>query len=228
MVLHRGLGAAVRQGRLTRNVASLVTPPRMAITEMRVLDATEVRRLCRFAVEDDQYGALPVVAVTTGMRQGELLARRWRHVDLDQGSLAVTGTLQAVSGGRLVRGEPKTARSRRQVRLTPTAVDTLGRQQVNQAASRLRAGDRWREGDWVFTGTLGVHLQANTVRAAWRRLCHRANLPPVRFHDLRHTAATLLLGRGHPKVVADLLGHATVAITLDRDRGDAPGSCGCP
>jgi len=217
MVLHRALGAAVRQGRLTRNVASLVTPPRMAQTEMTVLDVTEVRRLCAFAVDDEQCGALAILAVTTGMRQGELLGLRWRDVDLAQGSLAVTGTLQAVSGRGLVRGEPKTPRSRRQVRLTPTAIDALRRQQVNQAAARVRAGDQWGEGDWVFTGTRGAPLQANTVRSAWRRLSQRANLPPVRFHDLRHTAATLLLGQGvHPKVVADLLGHATVAITLDR------------
>jgi integrase len=217
MVLHRALVAAVRQGQVNRNVAELVTPPRMVQAEMRVLDPTEVRRLCALAAEDADRGALLILAVTTGMRQGELLALRWRDVDLERGTLAVTGTLQRVAGEGLVRGDPKTVRSRRQVRLTPTAVSALRQRQAVHAATRLQLGERWKDGDWVFTGPRGTPLDGNTARAAWRSLSQRADLPMIRFHDLRHTAATLLLGQGvHPKVVADLLGHATVAITLDR------------
>ncbi len=217
MVLHRALGAAVRQGRVNRNVAQLVTPPRRAQPEMQVLDAAEARHLCAVAAGDAAQGALPILAVTTGMRQGELLALRWREVDLERGSVAVTGTLQRVRGAGLVRGEPKTARSRRQVRLTPTAVAALRRQQAAQAAARLVAGDRWVAGDWVFAGPLGTPLRPEAVRLHFGALLKRAGLPPIRFHDLRHTAATLLLGQGvHPKVVADLLGHTTVAMTLDR------------
>jgi integrase len=216
-VLRRALGAAVRQGRVNRNVASLVTPPRVVQPEMRVLDPAEARHLCAVAAEDADHGVLPILAVTTGMRQGEMLALRWRDVDLERGSLAVTGTLQRVRGVGLVRGEPKTARSRRQVRLTPTAIAALKRQQGTQAAARLVARDRWGNGDWVFAGRAGTPLNADKVRVDWHCLCQQAGLPRMKFHDLRHTAATLLLGQGvHPKVVADLLGHATVAMTLDR------------
>ena len=216
MVLHRALGAAVRQGRVNRNVAQLVTPPRRAQGEMQVLDAAEARHLCEVAAGDAAHGVLPILAVTTGMRQGELLALRWRDVDLEAGSLAVSGTLQRVPNVGLARDEPKTLRSRRQVRLTPTAIAALKRQQAAQAADRLVAGDRW-VGDWVFAGPFGAPLNAWAVRRHFTALLKRAGLPPIRFHDLRHTAATLLLGQGvHPKVVADLLGHATVAMTLDR------------
>ena len=217
MVLHGALAAAVRQGQVNRNVAELVTPPRMAQSEMRVLDPGEVRRLCAVAAEDPDHGALLILAVTTGMRQGELLALRWRDVDLERGALAVTGTLQRVRGEGLVRGDPKTQRSRRQVRLTPTAVAALRRRQRAQAITTPPAMGTSSGGDWVFTGPHGAPLDANTARAAWHRLRRQADLPPIRCHDLRHTAATILLGEGiHPKIVADLLGHATVAITLDR------------
>ena len=184
---------------------------------MQVLDLAEARRLCSAAAEDTENGVLPILAVTTGMRQGELLALRWRDVDLERGTLAVTGTLQRVPNKGLTRDEPKTLRSRRQVRLPPTAVTALRRQQAAQAAARLVAGDRWNDGDWVFASPFGAPLNAWAVRRHFAALLKQAELPPIRFHDLRHTAATLLLGQGvHPKVVADLLGHTTVAMTLDR------------
>ncbi len=184
MVLHRALGAAVRQGRVNRNVASLATPPRMAHVEMRVLDPAEVRHLRAVAAEEADHGALLILAVTTGMRQGELLALRWRDVDLERGTLAVTGTLQRVNGEGLVRGEPKTARSRR--RKTPAHADRSSRSPPPAGdPSRYPAHGRrsWTPGDWVFTGPFGAPRDANAVRAAWHRLCRRAGLPPIRFHD---------------------------------------------
>ncbi|EQD46222.1 integrase family protein [mine drainage metagenome] len=162
---------------MNRNVASLVTPPRVVQPEMRVLDPAEARHLCAVAAEDAAHGVLPILAVTTGMREGEMLALRWRDVDLERGSLAVTGTLQRVRGVGLVRGEPKTARSRRQVRLTPTAIAALKPQQGTQAAARLVAGDRWGNGDWVFAGRAGAALNADKVRVDWHRLCPQAGLP---------------------------------------------------
>ena len=227
MVLHRALGAAVRQCRVNRNVASLATPPRMALVEMRVLDPAEVRHLCAVAAEEADHGALLILAVTTGMRQGELLALRWRDADLERGTLAVTGTLQRVNGEGLVRGEPKTARSRR--RKTPAHADRSSRSPPPagdpQAAARLTVGDRGPRvtgcslgrsvlhvipTQFAPPGTASADAQASPDQIP--RLCRRRH-----NHDLRHTAATLLLGEGvHPQIVADLLGHATVAITLDR------------
>jgi integrase len=160
---------------------------------------------------------LCVLAITTGMREGELLALRWRYVDLDRGVLAVMGTAQRLRSEGLVIRETKTARSRRQVVLSSTAVAALGRHRVLQAAERLQAGERWEDLDLVFPNRVGRIQEATTLlQEEFYPLLERAGLPRIRFHDLRHTAATLMLSRGvHPKVASDVLGHSTVGITLD-------------
>jgi integrase len=150
------------------------------------------------------------------MRQGELLALRWPQLDLDRSVARVTGTL-AVGPEGVIIAEPKTARSRRQIALTDQAVAALRRHKTAQAAERLLAGPAWEETQLVFCDHLGRSLSAEwTVRRGFRPLLKKADLPIIRFHDLRHTAATLMLSGGiHPKVVAEMLGHATVAVTLD-------------
>lgn len=215
VVIHAALDQAHQWGRVTRNVADLVNPPRMARPEMRTLSLQQVQQLLATAA-GDRSEAIYVLAVTTGMRQGELLGLHWRDVDLDRSVLSVTCALQRVTGQGLVLQEPKTLRSRRQVWLGRTAVEALSRRRTNQLAERLQAGPSWKDTDLVFTTELGGPRDAHDVRLAFDRLLTRAGLPRVRFHDLRHTAATLMLGQGvHPKVAADMLGHATVAVTLD-------------
>jgi integrase len=138
-----------------------------------------------------------VLAVTTGMRQGELLGLHWRDVDPEREAVSVRAALQCTSGG-FALGEPKTARSRRQAALSATAATALHRHRIRQAAERLRAGEDWEDLDLLFP------------------LLERVGLPRIRFHDLRHTAATLMLTQGvHPKVAQEMLGHATIATTLD-------------
>jgi integrase len=134
------------------------------------------------------------------------LALRWPQVDLDR-SVARVITI----------AEPKTARPRRQIALTDQAVSALRRHKTAQAAERLQAGPAWEDTQLVFCDQFGRALSAEwMVRRAFRPLLRKAELPLIRFHDLRHTAATLMLSRGiHPKVVAEMLGHATVAVTLD-------------
>ena len=212
-ILHRALGRAVRQGVLVRNVAALVDGPRIARHEMRTLTADEVRRLLQ-AARGDRLEALYVLAVTTGLRRGELLALRWSDVDLEARTLAVRGTLQREGGLR--RAEPKTPRSRRRIELTDAAIEALQRHRQGQVAERL-AAPRWADPDLVFATTDGGLVEpSNMLRRSFAPLLERAGLPPIRFHDLRHTAATLHLALGtHPKVVSDMLGHASVGITLD-------------
>jgi integrase len=183
---------------------------------MRTLTVEQVRALLR-AAQDDRLEALYVLAVTTGMRRGELLGLRWSEVDIPGGALAVTGSLQRVTGKGLVRVEPKTGRSRRRILLTPTAIAALRRHQGAQAAERLAAADWWQDQGLVFCSELGTPLEpGNMLRRSFHPLLHRAGLPWIRFHDLRHTAATVMLGRGvHPKIASEMLGHATVGITLD-------------
>jgi integrase len=163
-----------------------------------------------------QPPVLYVVALTAGLRLGELLALRWRDVDLQAGMLQVRGTLQR-AGSDLVVAEPKTAHSRRQVALATTAVEALRRHRVTQAEERLRLGAAWQDLDLVFSSEAGGYIDESRLRRnSFWPLLERAGLPRIRFHDLRHTAATLMLRRGvHPKIVAEMLGHAQVSVTLD-------------
>lgn len=215
VVLHRALSQAERWGLIVRNPAALVDTPRSPHFQFQVLSANEARRLLKEAA-GDPLEALYVLAITTGMRRGELLALHWADVDLERGVLAVTGTLQRVDG-RLVVAEPKTARSRRSVTLEVHAIQALRAHACSQAAARLAAGESWQEQDLVFPNRVGLPFEPrNLLQRSYKPLLRRANLPDIRFHDLRHTAATLLLSQNvHPKVVADLLGHASVAMTLD-------------
>ena len=213
-ILHRVLGQAVRWDLAVRNVADLVDPPRAPRAEMSVLNPDEVRLLLA-AADGDRLQALYVLAVTTGMRRGELLALRWKDVHLDRSRLSVTATLQREGG--LSIAETKTARSRRSVALPAVAVTALRRRKALQREERLAAGPDWEEQDLVFTTSIGGPIEpGNLLRRSYWPLLKRAGLRQVRFHDLRHTAATLMLSEGiHPKVASEVLGHSTVSITLD-------------
>ncbi len=162
------------------------------------------------------WEALWLLAVTSGMRQGELLGLRWSDVDLDQGILHVTGNLSRGSNGLEVT-RPKTHRSRRPIRLSQVATDALRRHKATQAAEPLQAGAAWEDHQLVFCRPTGRPLTAAwRVRGRFQPLLKRAGLPRIRFHDLRHTAATLWFRSGvNPKVVQETLGHSRVAITLD-------------
>ena len=179
--------------------------------------STEQARALLVAARGDRLEALYVLALTTGMRQGELLALRWRDVDLERGTLSVTGTLGWSKGAGLTISEPKTARSRRQLQLAAMAVTALRQHRASQAAEILAAVTWDQAADLVFLNQAGRPMQAsNLLRRSFFPLLASAGLPRIRFHDLRHTAATLLLARGvHPKIASEMLGHATVAFTLD-------------
>lgn len=215
-VLHRALGQAVRWGAVARNVTELVDPPRVSRKEMRALSPDEARRLLD-AAGGTRFEALYTVAVTTGMRQGELLGLRWQNVDLDTRKLHVVGSLQNMTGEGWKIVEPKTARSRRLVVLSELGTQSLRRHRATQAETRLRRGDAWEDNDLVFSNSFGRPINPQyLLNRSLRPLLAKANLPKVRFHDLRHTAASLLLDQGiHPKIVSEMLGHSTVAITLD-------------
>jgi integrase len=215
-MLHRALGQAVRWGAVARNVTELVDPPRVGWKEMRALSPAEARRLLG-AAAGTPLEALYTIAVTTGMREGELLGLRWRDVDLDERKLHVVGSLQNIAGEGWKIVEPKTARSRRLVVLSELGAQSLRRHRAMQAERRLRAGDAWEDNDLVFPNRLGKPINPpNLLIRSFHPLLAKAKLPRVRFHDLRHTAASLLLDQGiHPKIVSEMLGHSTVSITLD-------------
>jgi len=214
-VLHRALGQAVKWGTVARNVAALVSPPRVKRHEIMPLSAVQARTLLESA-QGDRFEALYVLALTTGMRLGELLGLRWQDVDLAAGMLQVRHTLLRIRDG-LQLTEPKTARSRRHIALAPSAVDALRHHRSRQATVRLRLGQVWEDHDLVFANEIGKPVEAgNLLRRSFWVLLEKAELPHIRFHDLRHTAATLLLQQSvHPKVVSELLGHSSIGLTLD-------------
>jgi integrase len=213
--LHRALSDALDWGLVARNVCDAVHPPKVAREEMRVLTPDQARALLS-AAAGDPLESLYVLAVTAGLRQGELLALRWSDLELDAGRLNVCRSVRLVSGRGAVVGEPKTKSGRRNVLLTPLAVAALRRHRTRQAEQRLRAVF-WDDLDLVFGNEIGRYIGATNLRLrSFRPLLEQAGLPAVRFHDLRHTAATLLLLAGvHVKVVSEMMGHANIAITLD-------------
>ena len=214
-LLRKALNDAERWGTVPRNVAALTSSPQVERREMLVLSPAEVRKLLDTAAED-HFEALYVLAVSTGLRQGELLALRWQDVDLDANTLQVRQTLHRTQG-EFVFSPPKSSKSRRLVALTAAATAALYRRAVRQAEERQRAGAVWQDGGLIFTNEIGGPVDAgNLRRRSFWPLLERAGLPRIRFHDLRHTAATLMLGRGiHPKIVSEMLGHSQIGITLD-------------
>jgi len=215
-VLHRALAQAERLGLVARNVCDLVEAPRMAEREMQVLARGQVRHLLDMA-NNDRLAALYVLAVSTGMRQGELLALRWRDVDFATGSVQVRATVQRTREYGLTLAPPKTKQSRRRIKLGTVALEALRTHRTRQVEERLQSGPAW-DGrlDLVFANEIGRPIEAqNLVRRSFYPLLQRAALPRIRFHDLRHTAATLLLSSGiNPKIVSEMLGHASITITL--------------
>ena len=215
-MLHKAFAQGLRWGLVARNVTELVDPPRVTRKEMRALSPEEATRLLE-AAAGDPLEALYVIAITTGLRERELLGLRWREVDLETHRLHIVASLQNLPGEGLTIVEPKTPRSRRLVVIGELGVDALRRHRADQAEHRLRRGEAWEDNDLVFPNSFGRPINAsNLLSRCFYPLLKRAGLLRVRFHDLRHTAATLLLDEGvHPKIVSEMLGHSTISITLD-------------
>lgn len=215
MLLHEALRHAVRWGLLTRNPCDMVDPPRRRPAEVRVWDEEQVRLFLAQAKRASPYYRLYLAAVTTGMRQGELLGLCWRDVDLAMGTASVRRTFYRL-GKEPVFKEPKTQKARRTVALFGLLVEELRHLREEQAELRRLLGPRYEDNDLVFCQHNGKPLRANNiVRRDFRSVLKQAGLPRIRFHDLRHCHATMLLRQGaHPKVVQERLGHSTPAFTL--------------
>lgn len=217
--LHGVLDQALRLGLVQQNVSERVTLPRLQKHEMQPLSEAEANQFLE-ACAGHSDEALFVLAVTTGMRQGELLGLRWQDVDLDKGELTVVMALQEYRGDARRKSfrlaAPKTARSRRKIALSKTvALPALRAHRRRQREGRLVIGPDWQDQGLVFPDGFGEIRMPQTVYYQFKKLLKRAGLPDIRFHDLRHTAATILLLRGvNVKLVSEMLGHADIALTL--------------
>lgn len=213
-VLRRALRVAVEWGLVIRNVAESVKPPRPQRSEVTPLDLSEIRKLLKTA-EEHRLSAAFNLALTTGVRRGEILGLRWEDLDLEGGRLRVTGALQRVEG-RLKRTAPKSDRSRRSIALPTSAATTLRRWKAIQAQERLAAGSEWADTGFVFTTDLGQPIDPRNFLRQWHRLLDDTELPRRPLHNARHSAASLMLSEGVPlKVVQEVLGHSTIRLTAD-------------
>lgn len=212
-VLRAALADAQRQGIVTRNAASLATPRREAGERVAPYTPEEARQLIARSREE-RYGPLLTVALATGLRLGELLALRWEQVDLDARTLRVVATL-TWEGTTPVYGPPKSASSRRTVRLTGVALDGLRRARAMVATWRLAFRD-WQDHGLVFPTMKGTPQHAGNVTPRCQDVMRRAGVPVKRFHDLRHFFASTMLAEGVDMyVVKEMLGHSTISTTVD-------------
>lgn len=221
-VLRKALSQAVKWDLIPRNPADLVDKPKVKKKyEVKILEPHQARAFLE-AAQSDRLHALYVLALTTGMRQSELLGVKWQDINLTAGTLAVRRVLQEVNG-RLSLADPKSESSRRTISLADSAIIALKAHRKRQAEEKLHSGKAWGAGvdpsfaNLVFCATNGAPLRKqNLVRRSYKPLLEAAGVPSVRFHDLRHTAASLMLAAGAPiKVVQEMLGHSQIGITLD-------------
>jgi integrase len=214
-LLHKALDNAVRWGIVPRNVCDAVSLPRKTRHEIQPLNRAQAQRLLEAARGHALQGLL-TLAVTTGMREGELLALRWQDIDFDTQSLQNRRSMSFIPGKGYVEFEPKTEKGRRKIVLPSFVCEALKQHRLRQLERRLKVGARWQERDLVFCNIYGGFFDPAHLRQRFDKLLRDAGLPDVRFHDLRHSAATILLSMGvHPKVVQELLGHSQIDMTMD-------------
>lgn len=209
------LAEAVRDELVERNVAALVRVARPERREVAPWSPAEAAQFLR-KTRGHRLHALFSVGVAVGLRRGELLGLRWSDVDWDAGTVRVRRVVQRVQGEGLVIGPPKTARSRRVVPLPSSSLRQLREHRSLQLAERLVARSEWQDEDLVFASTHGTVIEPRNLSRLFDALIKTAGVRRIRFHDLRHTCASLLLAQGVPaRVVMDVLGHSQIAVTMD-------------
>lgn len=220
-VLREALQQAVRWRLLTVNPADAVEAPRAARPEIHALDEADAANLIKLSA-DTRLEVPITLALTTGMRRGELLGIRWQDLDVDAGTLSVRQSLEHTKEAGLVFKAPKTGKGR-SIDLGSIALDALRRHKLAQEREK-RWGSAYDDHDLICAEPDGRPWHPDAMSSAYRKLLADHSLSGIRFHDLRHTHATHLLRQGvSPKVVAERLGHATVAMTLDTYSHVLPG-----
>jgi integrase len=213
-VLRAALNQAMKGDLVARNVAMLVDPPKVDPYEAHALSLAEAGRLID-TLRGDRLEALYAVALSVGMRQGEVLGLRWEDVDLDIGRITIRKQLQVINGQPTFT-EPKSRKSRRAIPLPAAVLETLRQHRKRQLEERMLAGGKW-QGQWelVFCTPIGTPIDHSNLRKHFKQALTRAGLPAIRFHDMRHSASSFLAARGvHPSVAQAILGHANVSTTL--------------
>ena len=215
-VLRRALNQALREGGIHRNVATLVDPPKSTEHEITVLSREQAAHFLR-SVQGDRLEALYSVALTMGLRQGEALALRWSDIDFEGRTLSVAKSLQRI-GGELVLTEPKTRKSRRRLAIPDPMVRSLRDHKRRQTEERLAAPSwtDWQGEGLVFTTPRGTPVDVANLTKRFKAHLEGAGLPVMRWHDLRHSCATLMLARNiGPRTIMETLGHSQISLTMN-------------
>ncbi|MEW5653947.1 tyrosine-type recombinase/integrase [Streptomyces cinereoruber] len=212
-VLKSALEHAVREDELPRNVARNVKTATRQPRRFRPLTAAEARQFLD-AARADRLHALYELALRTGLRKGELLGLRWEDLDLNTGTASIRRSLQRTRTGGLTHLPTKTRASERRIALATECIHSLKEHKQQQDKERETAGSTWQDGGLVFTTPTGRPLDPANLTRRFRSFLNRAGLRRIRFHDLRHSTATLLLEQGVDLIVIkELLGHAHIGVT---------------
>ena len=212
--LRTALDQALRWNLIARNVATMVDAPQVRRQEVQPYTPEEARIMLQ-AISQDRFEALYSAAMALGIRQGEALGLKWPDLDFGTGTLTVRNSLQRV-GGKLTLVEVKAQKSRRTITLPAVVIAAFRRHRERQDDERRFAGERWQETGFIFTTSIGTPLDGSSVTHRFQAILKTAKLRRIRFHDLRHTCATLLLAQGvHPRVIMEILGHSQIAITMN-------------
>jgi integrase len=211
-VIKKALGQAVRWELLSRNVADAVDPPKIERTAMTTYDMRQTAELLE-ALRGTRLRLPVLLGVMCGLRRGEIIALRWRNIDLATGQMSVVESAEQTAAGVRYK-TPKSGRGRT-LALSATVVSELRQHRLSQAQELLRLGVRQTNATFVYTRQDGAPMQPRSLSQMWAS-CSTHDLPRIRFHDLRHAHATHMLSAGvHPKVASERLGHSKVGITLD-------------
>ncbi len=211
-VLHKALDDAMKWRYVSYNVCSAVSPPRIVKSEMTI---DQVERLFHVA-QGSRLEALVILAALTGMRRGEVLALRWSDIDFEHETVQVRRTVDFIPKHGYVENTPKTEAGNRVIALPLRAMDAIRAHRFRQLELKLKAGAEWENRDLVFTDLQGGYFSPRYLDKLFKKLLADGRLPPIRFHDLRHSTATILLHLGvDMKVIQEILGHSNIAMTAD-------------
>jgi integrase len=214
-VMHKSFSHAVKLGAISRNPVDATTPPRSKSREMEIFSETEVTHFL-FSARGTHDEALYRLAIATGLRQSELLGLRWSDLDWKNRSLCVQRQLKRNFKVGDYYATPKTRSGTRTIALGERSLEVLRKHMNRQENERKAAGHRWRENDMVFPSSIGTPMSQRNLYRKFKEFLCLTGLPEIRFHDLRHTSASLMLNHGIPAIIVSRrLGHSKVSTTLD-------------